>query len=218
MSRPLLSLCVLPLLASPLRALDANNNGQSDLWEMTYDFAGMPAGDDFDGDGWSNVEEAAAGTDPRSPWSFPAWRARRDGDRLSLTWEGVPGKRYQLLGGPSLEVDGWEPLGAPLAGEAHPMDAEVALTGESRLFFRLEIGDQDSDGDGFADYEESLVGFDPATDQTGRFAQLDSARITAGLAAANRSASRFTTTPARRAGPIPPCLSSAGSAVFSLWR
>ena len=54
-----------------------------------------------------------------------------------------------------------------------------------RRFFRLTIGDQDSDGDGINDWEERAVGFDATRGRTDRDSQLDAARIPAGLTAAN---------------------------------
>lgn len=68
------SLC---LLAAPNAAalIDTNNNGISDLWEKPHNGgalfnpenpAHLPTADP-DGDGWSNLLEAAAGTDPFDP-------------------------------------------------------------------------------------------------------------------------------------------------------
>lgn len=64
----LLAFATLPASA----ILDTNGNGLSDLWEEQYKVGAHlsaildPASDD-DGDGWTNAEEDAAGTDPFDP-------------------------------------------------------------------------------------------------------------------------------------------------------
>lgn len=55
--------------------LDTNSNGLSDLWERAYNGGNLfpidvfpyRPGDDPDGDGWTNEQEAAAGTNPFDP-------------------------------------------------------------------------------------------------------------------------------------------------------
>ena len=69
-----LFLCPLLLLlcSPPVSAiLDTNNNGFSDVWERIYNNGDLfPSSfdplDDDDSDGWTNAEEAVAGTDPNS--------------------------------------------------------------------------------------------------------------------------------------------------------
>jgi hypothetical protein len=51
--------------------IDTNNNNMSDRWEMQY-FSSMTntAGADYDGDGWNNLQEYTAGTDPMNAASY----------------------------------------------------------------------------------------------------------------------------------------------------
>jgi hypothetical protein len=51
--------------------IDTNGNNMSDRWEMQY-FGTMTntAGADYDGDGWNNLQEYIAGTDPMNPASY----------------------------------------------------------------------------------------------------------------------------------------------------
>ena len=57
--------------------LDDDNDGMPDAYEISKDFNPLNASDasaDPDGDGYTNLEEYKAGTDPHDPESFP--RAR----------------------------------------------------------------------------------------------------------------------------------------------
>src|SRR5204862_2513794 len=51
--------------------LDLNANGMSDVWEQIYGASGLSPNADADGDGFSNAQEALAGTSPFSAASVP---------------------------------------------------------------------------------------------------------------------------------------------------
>jgi len=53
---------------SGARLIDDNGNAMSDVWEAAHG-APLNPGEDTDGDGFTNREEAAAGTHPRDPLS-----------------------------------------------------------------------------------------------------------------------------------------------------
>lgn len=69
------ALCVLFLALGDLPVsaiLDTNENGFSDFWEMPYNDGNLLSTsldplDDPDFDGWTNEQEATAGTDPLDP-------------------------------------------------------------------------------------------------------------------------------------------------------
>ena len=180
--------CFLPVLLAPLPlvALDTNNNQQSDVWEMAWGAGGLPAGGDADGDGFSNAAESTAGTNPLSALDFPALDVAPAADgAFRFHWHGVAGKKYSLLGSVNLAAGSWSGASADVTGSGAEDEVLLAAGGFSRRFFKLSATDQDTDGDGFSDADERLVGFDPATNRTGRYADLDGARLTAGLSAAN---------------------------------
>ena len=71
--RPLLFPALIAALTTQVQAqIDTNSNGLSDLWEKAFNDTQLfsPANPDHaptadpDGDGWKNLQEAAAGTDP----------------------------------------------------------------------------------------------------------------------------------------------------------
>lgn len=176
----LLSICL------PAVSLDQNNNQQSDVWEMIFGAAGLPAAGDADGDGFTNASESLAGTNPRSALDFPAFSMEPVGSTVfRFHWHGVAGKKYTLMDSANLQTNPWSSALPDITGEGVPQEMTVDSSAFSRRFFKLSVADQDSDGDGFSDADERAVGFDPASNRTGRNSQLDGLRLTSGLAAAN---------------------------------
>jgi uncharacterized protein (DUF1800 family) len=175
-------LLVAASLVSSAQALDGNGNAQSDVWEMVFGASGLPAAADADGDGWANALESAAGTNPLDGASFPRLEMTATGGAPALRWQSLAGKRYTLHTGTSL--DSWAPLEADIAGTGELLTWPLAPAG-GREFFKLQAFDTDSDGDGVNDWEELTVGFNPATNRTGRYPQTDSQRVAASITAAS---------------------------------
>ncbi len=166
-------------------ALDQNANQQSDVWEMVFGAGGLAAAGDADGDGFSNASESAAGTNPFSGASFPSLLLEsQQGIALNFAWAGLAGKRYSLFTNADL-LSAWTLATPAVTGQGATAHLQVSLGSGSQRFFRLNIADQDSDGDGINDWEERAIGFNPARTRTERNTALDSARVPAGLAAAN---------------------------------
>lgn len=170
--------------------VDTNGNGLSDPWEedfnnlqlfpLTFD----PQADQ-DGDGWTNAKEAAAGTNPFDPnppagvvvpqiTHSPAVYYNADDDGIDdiltpeahvITWSTLPGKQYTLLLSTDLTASSWIPIGQPRIGTGSIMGKGIPLTQPdgsipARMFWRVQIEDIDSDGDGFTDHEESQLSTD----------------------------------------------------------
>lgn len=184
---------VISLLAAPgLQAIvDTNNNGFSDLWEQTYNNLDLfppsfYAQDDPDADGWSNAQEATAGTDPfnpNAPTGFlvpaithsPAVLFDSDNDGIEeivtpeshvITWQTLAGKQYTLLFSTNLAAGSWLTIGEPSYGTGSVMGKGIPLTQPDGstppgMFWRVKIEDTDSDNDGFNDWEESESGTEP---------------------------------------------------------
>lgn len=176
------------MLASNVHAIiDSNSNGMSDLWEENFNQLELfpPSFDpqaDPDNDGWTNAQEAAAGTDPfdpNPPSGFirpdiahsPAVWHDPDGDGIYeiatpeahvVTWPTLAGKKYTLLLSVDLTAGSWIPIGQPRIGEGTPIGTGIPLTeNDTSMFWRVKIEDIDTDDDGITDHEESQLGTDP---------------------------------------------------------
>ena len=72
MKRSLFALCCWLLAPAAFAILDTNNNGVSDLWERDFNSGSLfdesfNPQSDYDSDGWTNAQEAEAGTSPFDP-------------------------------------------------------------------------------------------------------------------------------------------------------
>ena len=78
--------------------VDLNGNGMSDVWELMYGASGTDPNADADGDGFSNFQEAVAGTDPFNSNSYPhiSFILLNTPTNFSVTVPCVLGKVYQL--------------------------------------------------------------------------------------------------------------------------
>ena len=179
-------------LATQAHALtDTNTNGLSDDWEKAFNGGQLFAAAnpshaptaDPDADGWTNLQEATAGTNPFNalppagflmpmiaitPATYEPLPEGDSSDRLllnpaeiRLTWPTIPGKTYQAF--LTLDLLTWSPASDVYVGSGTPITYETAPLNEDdttpeKLFWRIETGDTDSDGDTISDYEESLRG------------------------------------------------------------
>jgi uncharacterized protein (DUF1800 family) len=169
------------LSAAPFAgAVDQNNNEQSDVWEMLFQAANLPAAGDFDSDGWSNAAESSAGTNPKSADSHPEMEMALVDSLPTFSWQGLKGKHYVLLSSDTLSS--FAPTGDIATGSGTEMQFQLPPA-DGGEFFRMQITDVDSDGDLVNDWEEFALGFDPMHGHTGRYPQTDLERIIAGLPA-----------------------------------
>ncbi len=113
--------------------IDENGNGVSDVWEQLHGPLIDPDGDDDD-DGFSNFQEAQAGTDPTDPQDHPRVSELRSEDPSELRnrFPTTAGVHYQFY--VSSDLASWYPIGPRLRGfgrmedVAFPLDA-TASTG-----------------------------------------------------------------------------------------
>lgn len=113
------------LLSQPLLAeIDENSNKLSDVWEKAHGSGLVPSGDP-DGDGFSNIRESIAGTDPWDSSSYPKIDQIIMGAQKVVTtcWATVPGIHYQTLVSPDLLS--WKPVGSEIIGAG--VEARVSL-------------------------------------------------------------------------------------------
>jgi uncharacterized protein (DUF1800 family) len=165
-------------------AIDRNGNGMSDVWEMIYSASALAPNGDADGDGFSNLAESLAGTNPFDATSFPRLQFHLLSPSVAeLAWDSFAGKRYTLQSRTNLSGSPWLTEAQLIATGPHSQtNVNIALAAK---FFRLGVDDVDSDSDGVSDYEERALGFDPNFPRTGRNDQTDLYRITNGLSASS---------------------------------
>lgn len=168
--KPTVALLTLLAAGTASAIKDQNQNGMSDLWEEAVN-QGQPFSPDNslhhpvadpDGDGWTNEEEAIAGTHPfvadapRRAARFLAHGEAIDPIR-TLLWPSVEGKVYQLS--VTSDLDEWSEHGDPVAGTGTSLEFELpSTTGKSGLLVRVGVCDEDPDEDGLSSWEELQIG------------------------------------------------------------
>lgn len=92
-------LFAVPLLCTEAAAIDENANLLSDVWEQRFNASDLVLEDDDDGDGFNNLEECIAGTDPKDskdhPQLFPTI-INQTGVEMQLGFDTLRGKRYTV--------------------------------------------------------------------------------------------------------------------------
>ena len=143
--------------------IDRNGDGMSDVWEWLYNANGVSPAADPDGDGFSNLQESIAGTDPFNPNSYPRITYTGfAGTNFSVTIPGALGKQYTLLSVTNFGSTNWV-VETNLVAR---LGTTVTLTvppGPAVRFYRIAVSDVDSDGSGLMnDWEKYELGLDPS--------------------------------------------------------
>ena len=145
--------------------VDLNHDGMSDIWEWIYSPTGsLSPSADPDGDGFSNLQEAIAGTNPSNSNSFPNITVMTMvGTNIVITAPGQLGKNYTLqsriLMGPGASTN-WTAVTNLVLRSGTNITFFVSTTNTS-TYYRLVTADIDTDGDGVNDWEEYQLGLDP---------------------------------------------------------
>ena len=164
--------------------VDGNNNGLSDVYESLYSGIGT-ASADADGDGQTNRQESAAGTNPKNPsdrLDFSEVANEIAGIRTG--WAAQPGKQYQLQTAATLSGP-WVNEGAAVTGAGTPLASLCPRNGNLQ-FMRLQVTDIDTDADGVTDWEEVKAGTDRLLADSDGDGRTDMERILGQLALQNR--------------------------------
>ena len=158
----LILLC-LALAVSSTRAqmIDQNHNGMSDIWEWLYGVYGINPNVDSDGDGFLNIQEATAGTDPLNSNSYPRIAfATVSGTNISILVPCYLGKLYRLQS-VTPPATNWIDETNVEAMSGTNLILTSPLTAAMK-FYRISISDVDSDGSGLMnDWEKFQLGLDP---------------------------------------------------------
>ncbi len=177
--RPGIAICALLFSSGAVFAiLDQNANQQSDIWEAIYGAIALNPSVDTDHDGFTNLQESIAGTNPLDANSAPTLQITTIGINASTTWSSLLGKQYTLSTNSVIDPAGWQPV-ITLSGTGAGMSALFPLS-QIQQFFRLNVQDLDTDSDRLTDAEEFAIGFNPTTSHTDRYDQTDIQRVSGG--------------------------------------
>ncbi len=133
---------------------DLNGNGLPDAWEQWVGNFSLTPNSDSDGDGYSNANEALAGTNALDANSHLWSSAVKSGNNLVLRWPRLTNKRHEVTQSPNLLT--WTTAaGAPVA-VGNEFQQNFTLAGPNR-FFRPGVGNLDTDLDGVSDWTEANV-------------------------------------------------------------
>lgn len=123
-------------LDTTVQSGDSDGDGLDDAWERaafsTLDFG--PA-DDPDGDGATNAQEFAAGTNPSDAASVFALHVN---STSQLGFKTAPGRTYQLEFRGSVDAGAWQPVGNTIVGDGN--NASVPISNPTAQgFYRVRI-------------------------------------------------------------------------------
>lgn len=164
MTLPLKSILICAVVPGQLSALDANQNGMSDVWEGLYPAAASQPAMDSDGDGRTNFEEAQAWTDPGDSASrfelamTPPMRAE-----VEVTHSTADQVRYQLAS--SLDLLSWFRESAS-TGDGQPYAQTIAANEPAKFFQSQTAPILNNDSDSLDDLEEAKLGTHPRMSDT----------------------------------------------------
>lgn len=162
----------------------------SDLWEKHYNNGNLYPSTflpnaDPDQDGWDNLTEAVAGTDPVRGTGANGILAvklipSQTQGAYSISWPTIIGKRYRLQA--SYELDQWFYLSDPIIGVTKRHNSGVNVvqpdsTIPPKIFWRVVVSDLDQDSDGLTNAEEQTLGTNPETADTDADGWTDLAEI-----------------------------------------
>jgi hypothetical protein len=93
---------------------------------------------DPDGDGFTNAQEHALGTDPTNPASrFAAQSPERNGNDITIRWSSVPGKTYQVESKSDL-TGTWQDVGSEVTAEEATTSQTLPVSGDKH-FYRVRL-------------------------------------------------------------------------------
>ncbi len=167
---PLLALVLLGLPVPSHGQIDANIN--KSVWKQKYNvldaqlneqapYVGWLSKDD-DGDGVTNGDELAAGTNPFQKGvidvHFKLTTLAGNPTQLLLTFPTVSGKLYQAESKATLTDATWLPGTLPsVVGDGTPKTLTVLKS--AGAFFHVKVLDQASQGDGVSDWAKLILGY-----------------------------------------------------------
>jgi len=120
----LISSLIIPAFC--LGQINQNSNEFSDVWEAAHGWNLVP-GEDLDLDGFTNLEESMAGTDPHDANSYPRSSiiSKLSNHVVAVHFPTVPGVRYSLEGSENILT--WFPIGETVIGSGLQYQSVINL-------------------------------------------------------------------------------------------
>ena len=173
--RTLIATFALLTASGAFAILDQNANQQSDIWEASFGAIALNPSLDTDKDGFTNLQESVAGTNPLDATSAPKLQIAIAGLDVTVDWSSILGKRYTLSFNDTFDPATWQ-TAAIFNGTGAGL-AMLFANSAGQQFFRLQVQDLDTDTDGLTDAEEFTLGFNPNSSHTERYDQADFQRV-----------------------------------------
>lgn len=157
----------------PAQAQDANFTKQ--IWRLKFGVSATQLADtdwlkaDADGDGTTNGDEIAAGTNPFVPSvTMRVKTITKNGSNVDLTFPTTVGKRYRAEASSSLSSPNWvlQPVGSPTSVMGTGNDVTLTVPYVADNFYRIRVDEIDTDGDGISDWAEQQAGLNPNSAQS----------------------------------------------------
>lgn len=152
-------------------------DGLDDIWQSKYNAWGVVGSADADNDGCSNLIESIAGTDPfKAGDCLKVGNTIVSGSSVTFHFESEGGKKYRVLSNrvPTgsfstvenlTNINGVAQVGGvtqyiPAADSpvGSPHYVRVTKAVGTMRFYKLEVSDVDTDGDGLTDWNETQLG------------------------------------------------------------
>ena len=120
---------------------DSDGDGMDDAWELAmFGNLEQTAEGDFDADGFNNLAEFLARTDPRKSASLLRVTAQKQVAGLKIEWPSVAGKSYQVQYKEDLSVAEWTNLDGVVTATGD-FSSVVDTSAGSKRFYRVVLGD-----------------------------------------------------------------------------
>ncbi|MBL9114286.1 MAG: DUF1800 family protein [Verrucomicrobiaceae bacterium] len=164
-------------------------DGLDDVWQALFNCWGLAPSGDLDGDGCTNLVESVAGTDPRNPNDcISVGNVSLAGNTITFKFDAEAGKKYRVMSddAPDGDFTTLVPLTLPAPGNEYVPAADnpnesvsVVKDAGTRKFYKLEVSDVDTDGDGVSNWAEISLGLNPSDDDSDNDGILDGAEVEA---------------------------------------